>query len=186
MLRVISFLVFVFSIASQLPAQTQQTGPGSTPPTAKSPDENSQVSQILRLSQQGRYDEAIAQLQSLSAVTPKPAGLSHAFGVVYYQKGDYLKAADYFKQATTEDANDKEAVELLGLSFYRAGRPTEAIPYLETVQAWYPKANVDASYVLGIAYIYIKAYPTPANRSPKCSTCPQIQPPASFLRPACF
>ena len=160
MLRVIAFLVFVFSIAFQLPAQTQQTaGPGSTPPTAKSPDENSQVSQILRLSQQGSYDEAIAQLQSLTAVTPKPAGLSHAFGVVYYQKGDYLKAADYFKQATTEDANDKEAVELLGLSYYRAGRPTESIPYLEKVQAWYPKANVDASYVLGIAYIYIKDYP---------------------------
>ena len=58
-----------------------------------------------------------------------------------------------------ENPKDDEAVQLLGLSYYLAGRPGEAIPYLEKVQTWYPRANVDASYILGICYIQSKNYP---------------------------
>jgi tetratricopeptide (TPR) repeat protein len=156
MSRFIPILLLSFNLTLQIWAQPQQTEPA---PAGKSSADTSQFSPAFKLSEQGKYDEAISQLQSFTAVTPQPAGLSHAFGVVYYQKGDYLKAADYFKQATTEDANDKESVQLLGLSYYRAGRPADAIPYLEKVQTWYPKANVDASYVLGVAYIQAKDYP---------------------------
>ena len=49
--------------------------------------------------------------------------------------------------------------QLLGLSYYRGGHPADAIPLLEKVQGWYPRANVDASYVLGICYIQTKDYP---------------------------
>ena len=112
-----------------------------------------------RLSEQGKYDDAIAQLQQLAALTPPPAGLSRELGMAYYKKSDYLKAADYLKQALTENPKDDEAVQLLGLSYYLAGRPSEAIPYLEKVQTWYPRANVDASYILGICYIQSKNYP---------------------------
>src|SRR6202022_1999032 len=34
----------------------------------------------------------------------------------------------------------------------------DAIPLLEKVQGWYPRANVDASYILGICYIQTKDY----------------------------
>ena len=95
----------------------------------------------------------------MAARTPKPAGLSHELGTAYYKKGDYMKAADNLKQALADDPNDKEAVQLLGLSYYLAGRPAEAIPYLEKVQGWYPRANVDASYILGMSYIQAKDYP---------------------------
>ncbi len=40
-----------------------------------------------------------------------------------------------------------------------AGRPADAIPLLEKVQGWYPRANVDASYILGVCYIQTKDYP---------------------------
>jgi tetratricopeptide (TPR) repeat protein len=50
-------------------------------------------------------------------------------------------------------------VQLLGLSYYLAGRPEEAIAPLEKVQAWYPSANVDAAYILGICFIQTKNYP---------------------------
>src|SRR5262249_17318798 len=70
-----------------------------------------------------------------------------------------LKAIEYFKKATAENSNDNEAVQLLGLSYYLAGRPTDAIPYLEKVQGWYAKANVDAAYILGLCYIQSKDYP---------------------------
>jgi tetratricopeptide (TPR) repeat protein len=52
-----------------------------------------------------------------------------------------------------------EAVQLLGLSYYLGGHPADAIPLLEKVQGWYPRANVDASYILGICYIQTKDYP---------------------------
>lgn len=141
-----------------LTAQTPGNTPTPNASSTQSSDTNPEFSSAQRLAQQGKYDEAIAQLQAMAARTPKPKGLSHAMGLVYYKKGDYLKAADSFKQAIAEDAADKEAVQLLGLSYYRAGRPSEAIPYLEQVQTWYPQANVDAAYVLGVSYIQAKNY----------------------------
>ena len=125
----------------------------------KSASPDAIFAEARRLSEQGKYDDAIAQLQELAARNPPPAGLSRELGMAYYKKSDYLKAADYLKQALTENPKDDEAVQLLGLSYYLAGRPSEAIPYLEKVQTWYPRANVDASYILGICYIQSKNYP---------------------------
>lgn len=151
-------IVIIFSV-TVLVAQAPTTGPTNAASAPQASTSQAEFAAAQRLAQQGKYDEAIAQLQELSTKTPKPAGISHAIGTVYYAKGDYLKSAEFFQKATVEDPNDKEAVQLLGLSYYRAGRPSEAIPYLEKVQAWYPRANVDASYVLGMSYIQAKDYP---------------------------
>jgi len=141
---------------------------GSSPLPAPSAQETAQpqaqpqtspFAQPRRLMQEGKYDEALAQLQALSAQNPKPAGLAHEMGAAYYKKSDYLKAVELLKQALEENSQDSEAVQLLGLSYYLAGRPAEAIPYLEKVQTWFPSANVDASYILGVCYIQAKDYP---------------------------
>ena len=129
----------------------------NTAQSNKSPE--SIFAEARRLSEQGKYDDAIAELQELATRTPQPAGLAHELGTAYYKKSDYLKAAEYLKQALAENPKDDEAVQLLGLSYYLAGRPGEAIPYLEKVQTWYPRANVDASYILGVCYIQSKNYP---------------------------
>lgn len=50
-------------------------------------------------------------------------------------------------------------MQLLGLSYYSVGRPADAIPALEKVRAWYPNANMDAIYILGICYALTKRYP---------------------------
>jgi tetratricopeptide (TPR) repeat protein len=147
-----------FAISPVAQSQSGDAAAAKPQPQAAAEPAN-QFKNAERLAQQGRYDEALAALQSLASQTPKPSGLVHATGLVYYKKADYLKAAEYFKQATSENPDDKEAIQLLGLSYYRAGRPAEAIPYIEKVQSWYPHANVDASYVLGIAYIQMKDYP---------------------------
>ena len=112
-----------------------------------------------RLLQQGKYDEAVAQLSDLATKSPGLRGLSSELGTAYYQKGDYIKAIDSLKKALVENPENKEAIQLLGLSYYLSGRPAEAIPQLEKVQAWYPRANVDASYILGLCYIQTKDYP---------------------------
>jgi len=111
-----------------------------------------------RLAQQGKFDEALAQLETLAAKQPDAKGLAHERGIVYYKKGDYLKAIDSLHEALAENPGDGEATQLLGLSYYLAGRPAEAIVPLEKVQAWYPSANVDAAYILGICYLETKAY----------------------------
>lgn len=139
-------------------AQTAALWPEAAQPSQpQSPD--SGFAAARRLLQQGKYDDAIAQLQELSAQKPSLKGLPHELGVAYYKKGDYIKAISSFKQALEEDPKDNEAVQLLGLSYYLAGRPADAIPHLERVQTWFPRANVDAAYILGICYIQIKAYP---------------------------
>ncbi len=125
----------------------------------KSASPETVFAEARRLSEQGKYDDAIAELQGLASRTPPPAGLAHELGAAYYRKSDYLKAAEYLKEAVADDPKDEEAIQLLGLSYYLAGRPGEAIPYLEKVQAWYPRANVDASYILGVCYIQSKNYP---------------------------
>jgi tetratricopeptide (TPR) repeat protein len=125
----------------------------------KSASPEAVFAEARHLSEQGKYDEAIAELQGLATRNPPPAGLAHELGAAYYKKADYLKAAEYLKQALSENPKDDEAIQLLGLSYYLAGRPSDAIPYLEKVQTWYPRANVDASYILGICYIQSKNYP---------------------------
>src|ERR1700676_2276518 len=115
---------------------------------------------VRRLSQQGKFDEALGKLEALATNDPNLRGLAHELGVTYYKKSDYLKATASFKKALEEDPGDNEAVQLMGLSYYLAGRPAEAIAPLEKVQTWYLSANVDAAYILGICYMQTKDYPS--------------------------
>jgi tetratricopeptide (TPR) repeat protein len=128
-------------------------------PSAPSASGDSAFVAPRRLLQQGKNEEAIAQLQQIQAVNPGLRGLAHELGIAYYKSGDYVKAIDALRKAASEDPRDDEAVQLLGLSNYLAGRPADAIPLLEKVQGWYPRANVDASYILGVCYIQTKDYP---------------------------
>ena len=116
-------------------------------------------SQARKLMQAGKSDEAISQLLAIQSSNPAAQGLNLELGTAYYKKSEYPKAVEFLKKSLIEDPNNGEAVQLLGLSYYLGGHPAEAIPLLERVQAWYPRANVDAAYILGICYIQTKDYP---------------------------
>ncbi len=141
-------------------AQTAATqGQGIDAPKPKgtiTPDP--MLSEARRLSQEGKFDEAIGKLEALALKEPELKGLARELGITYYKKSDYLKAVASFKKALEENPGDNEAVQLMGLSYYLAGRPAEAIGPLEKVQTWYPSANVDAAYILGICYVQTKDY----------------------------
>jgi tetratricopeptide (TPR) repeat protein len=157
--------------------------PGSAGGAAQSsqpPAPETSFTEVRQLLQQGQYDTAIAQLKQLEVQNPGLKGLSHELGVAHYKKSDYPKAADYFKQALTEDPQDNEATQLLGLSYYLSGRPAEAIPLLEKVQTWYPRANVDAAYMLGLCYIQTKNYPQARKAFAKMFEVPE-ESAASYL-----
>ena len=128
-------------------------------PSTTAPQTGPDFTKEHQLVQQGKYNEAIAELQQLASEHPDSKGISRELGIVYYKKSDYVQAAHSLHQAIQEDPQDNEAIQLLGLSYYLSGKPSEAIPYLEKVQTWYPRANVDASYILGQCYIQTKDYP---------------------------
>jgi tetratricopeptide (TPR) repeat protein len=153
-------VLFLFFVSLQLWGQSPATpspAQGQAPPSV--PSDDSPFAAPRRLLQQGKSAEALALLQQMSVANPGMKGLSHEMGIAHYKGGEYLKAIEAFKKATQEDPHDSEAIQLLGLSTYLAGRPAEAIPLLEKVQGWYPRANVDASYILGVCYIQTKDYP---------------------------
>jgi tetratricopeptide (TPR) repeat protein len=112
-----------------------------------------------RLLEQGKFAEAIASLEESGKANPNLKGLSRELGIAFYRKGDYINSIAYLQRAVKENPEDSEATQLTGLSLYLAGKPGEAIPYLEKVQSWYPNANVDAAYILGVSYIQTKNYP---------------------------
>jgi tetratricopeptide (TPR) repeat protein len=127
--------------------------PGSS--TIHDPD----LDHATRLLQQGKSDEALALLEGIEKADPARKGLARELGLAYYRKSEFVKAAASFQKATRENPADAESVQLMGLSYYLAGRPAEAVAPLEKVQTWYSSANVDASYVLGVCYIQLKDFP---------------------------
>jgi tetratricopeptide (TPR) repeat protein len=141
------FSLFVFL----LPSFPQSTSSQPLAPFTYDP--------IHRLTEQGKFDEALAALNEIAKSNPTAKNLSHEFGIAYYRKGDYVNAINSLNRSLAENPNDNEATQLTGLSLYLAGKPAEAIPYLEKVQSWYPSASVDAAYILGVAYIQTKNYP---------------------------
>lgn len=122
-------------------------------------DTTSVFAEARHLLQLGKYNEALAALKELETKSTSTPGLAHEIGTAYYRKSDFNNSAEYFRRALAANPNDSEAIQLLGLSYYLGGKPAEAIPLLEKVQGWFPSANVDAAYVLGICYIQTKAYP---------------------------
>jgi tetratricopeptide (TPR) repeat protein len=143
-----------FTRAARNPSLPDSPRPSQQP--AQAPSEGFGEARQLLL--QGKYDEALAELHDIEEKHPAMKGLAHELGAAYYKKSDFVNAIVYLKKAREENSDDAEAVQLLGLSYYLAGRPAEAIPELEKVQTWFPSANVDAAYILGICYIQTKDY----------------------------
>jgi tetratricopeptide (TPR) repeat protein len=153
--------VFIFLVVCMCAiAFAQQAAPSSSQASTDSPVE---FAEARKLMQQGKVDEAIEELQTVETRDPATKGLALEFGTAYYKKSDFPKAIEYLKKATAADPANRdsatqEATQLLGLSYYLGGHPADAIPLLEKVQGWYSRANVDASYILGICYIQTRNY----------------------------
>ena len=144
--RIISLILIVSNLI-----WAQSSSPASPTPA-------SDFTTAQKLLQQGKYDDAIAQLLEIKFKNPGLRGVAHELGAANYAKGDYIKAADFLRQAIDEDPKDNEAIQLLGLSYYLSGRPADAIPNLEKVQLWFPRANVNAAYILGMCYMQTHDY----------------------------
>ena len=101
----------------------------------------------------GHLDEALQRLNALAAEQPEPAGVEYLRGMVFYQQGKMVEATSAFAKAVTQDPKNLEAMQMEGVSLFRAGKPAEAIPLLERAHSSVSTANVDPNYALGLCYL---------------------------------
>lgn len=135
-------------------AQAAQSGYPSGVDTAPAPSFES----AQELAAKGRLDKAMAQLNQLATQSPEPAGVERLRAMILYQREQFLEAIAAFTKASEQDPNDRESIEMRGVSLFRLGRIPEAIPFLEKARADVESANVDPNYVLALCYADVQRY----------------------------
>jgi len=106
-------------LMSVVGATAQQTEPSASPSATVSFEE------AQTLASKGRLDKAMELLDQLSMQAPEPAGVERLRGVIYYQREQFANATEAFAKATDQDANDRESMEMQGVSLFRLGRAAE-------------------------------------------------------------
>src|SRR5580692_5539969 len=104
---------FPFSVLAQ------QSAPAT--PAAPVAESSAAFAQARKLVQQGKVDEAISQLRAMESRDPSIKGLDLELGTAYYKKSDYPNAIQYLKKANEGDPENREAIQLLGMSYFAGG-----------------------------------------------------------------
>ena len=110
------------------------------------------------LAGKGRLDKAMAQLDELAKQSPEPVGAERLRGLILYQRELFPEAIAAFTKAEAQDPNDRESVEMHGVSLFRMGRAPDAIPFLEKGRTAVESANIDPNYVLALCYADMQRY----------------------------
>lgn len=147
-----TFLIVPCCASAQAPASEPESGSDPVAPSATS------FEAARALAAKGQLDTALAQLDRLSAQKPEAAGVERLRGMILYQQSRLPEAVEAFTKAGTQDPDDRESIEMNGVSLYRLGRPSEALPYLEKAHAAVDETNVDPQYVLGLCYANLARY----------------------------
>ncbi|MGH9312383.1 MAG: tetratricopeptide repeat protein [Vicinamibacterales bacterium] len=105
----------------------------------------------------GKPREAVALLEKARGErAPAAPELVQLLGVAHYHADDYARAIELLTPVVDRLPEDsierREAVQVLGLSLYLAGRFAESVPRLEATRAW-ATGNQELAYVLAQAYI---------------------------------
>jgi tetratricopeptide (TPR) repeat protein len=116
------------------------------------------VAQAQDLVNSGHLDQALQKLGILAAQLPEPAGVEYLRGMVFYQQGKMAEAAAAFSKEIVQDPKNLDAMQMDGVSLFREGKSSEAIPLLEQAHRSVPNANVDPNYVLGLCYMDTRRY----------------------------
>jgi len=123
------------------------------PACGQLPNPAAPLRQAEDLVDRGHLDEALQKLDTLAAEPSEPAGVEYLRGMVFYQQGKMVEAAAAFAKAVAQDPKNLEAMQMEGVSLFRAGKPAQAVPLLEQAHRSVPDANVDPNYVLGLCYL---------------------------------
>jgi tetratricopeptide (TPR) repeat protein len=118
------------------------------------PDRQATVlGEARRLLSEGQPRAAIEKLTTLGD-TSNP-DVAQVLGVAYYRADDYARAIELLTPVIAKlrdgSVDRREAVQVLGLASFLAGRFADAVPWLEATSAW--ATNPELGYVLGQAYV---------------------------------
>jgi tetratricopeptide (TPR) repeat protein len=112
--------------------------------------------QAQNLLAEAKADEAIKLLRSATNAVASGSEIAYLLGVAYHLKRDYVQAVEQLsaavKRIPQKDAKYRNAIQILGLSHYILGHPTDAIPYLEETSRLLPD-SAEIAYALGSCYI---------------------------------
>ena len=154
MFRVIAIAVPLAVSQAALSGQIQQ---GTSPPSdTLEPAVTFETAK--ELAGRGRLDAAMVQLDQLATQTPEPTGVERLRGMIFYQREQFPQAIDAFTKAADQDSNDRESLEMHGVSLFRLGRIQDAIPLLEKARTGVQGVNVDPNYVLALCYADVQRY----------------------------
>jgi len=106
----------------------------------------------------GHLDQALQKLDALAAQQPEGAGVEYLRGMVFYHQDKMAEAAVAFAKAVAEDPKNLDAMQMEGVSLFRAGKSADAVPLLEQARRSVRNANVDPNYVLGLCYMDTRRY----------------------------
>jgi predicted Zn-dependent protease len=151
-LRIAFFFVMTFSVHAVLDAQLVDG------PTASSTSDQQDLLQLRQMIDRGHAAEALKQLDALATQHPVPAGVDRLRGIGLYSQNHFVEADAAFASALKLNPRDEEATQMRGLTLFRLGRPTDAIPLLEAAHNWTPQTKIDPSYVLALCYIDTSRY----------------------------
>jgi len=162
-------LVGAICIAPNLHAQaTTIATPASTPSAVAgqpSPTPSADLAAVTRMIARGSNAEALAQLDRLGTLSPPPRGIDRLRGMALYAQGNLVAADQAFANAIKQDSEDRQAIQMRGITLFRIGRPAAAIPLLESVQSSPAGKStgagtgpVDPSYVLALCYLDTRRY----------------------------
>ncbi len=149
------FALFFMLVASG----AAQTPVAAAPVPASAPvDPASVIAAARKAFASGHAEEALKQLDPLTAMTPELAGVERLRGFIYYQQRNMAAAEAAYAKAVMQDPSDTESMQMQGVTLYSLGRPADAIPLLEKAHTAVASANVDPNYVLGVCYIAVRRY----------------------------
>ncbi len=154
------FVIFVlFLVLMSLNARAQATQEGNPSSGEKAAaSEPSVFEKAQALAAKGRLEQALILLHQLKNEAPEPAGVERLRGIIFYQQEKFPEAVAAFTKAADQDPKDRESVEMLGVSLFRMGRASEALPFLEKAHLAVERANIDPQYVLGLCYADMERY----------------------------
>jgi tetratricopeptide (TPR) repeat protein len=150
-------ICLVMLVGCLFAALLEAQAPASAPANARSAERAPPVDQALReartLIGSGQIGPALELLSRLEGQDPRVPYLQ---GLAHYHADDHAQAIAALGPTVARLAEGsmerREAVQVLGLSLYLAGRLAEAVPYLEETRLW-AKDNLELGYVLGNTYV---------------------------------